>query len=839
MSARLQLSTFLERFPVLPSELFSHPLATPNWESEPASPVRLHTRSSWTTPAADEPAAPAQRIIHSRALFTDTPARIDRVSVGAAPGYHKCASGQERDAIVDLTLYAPDGPTAWKEVGRIRSDAETVLSEGAHLDLDGLETTALVARARQAVTDTWWPGWNLVTTGISVTGEVSPEWTPGPEGALTVTEADIDSLPYGVTARLTHTEVRYSTPYLEVGFRLISPAWSHFSVDADGTGRTHTNLLQMPRSMDIVRSGVYPSGVYPVLRDQNAEYLAQGPRFTSITGQMPLGFLRSDYRGTTSIRGNVVSYEVTSDTAGQSYRYEFRIERDRIEVSITRSAAEERRAWTSSAWHIATNNRVTPSTTLGQLTGFGETGLLSGEVAWHFPRYGTVTISASETAQLRSDSVRPLDTNTLEIKVGEEATEFGDYILPAGEHHTSFTMTVQTPELATLEHRTPAPVRRALSRHTLTALSFRPDTATYSNNGASMHCTTSLQDVSAIASQLDASASLTPMAWVGTSLQRWLDGAPSYGSGATSHGTHRLEDEYVQMAANTLMAAGRYVAWEGSGDWFERNRDGLLRELSDMLARDVDGDGIVESTIRVGNSGEHQWSSSWADVISFGWKDAWANAVVFDMWSLWAPLLRDRGEDVLAARIEESAAAMQRNFLDAFLNAETGLIAGWRSKDGELHDYGFSLVTGAACATELIPVDTAREIMRSLADHWTRLGITDFRNGLPLNLWRIPEKDIGGVIFGLPMGGYQQGGYSHHGTRVVVDALDRVGMNELADTVLEQLCRTIADDTSFGGLGSGIDWRMADGTPTGYEGQLVEGFSVLASALRRHRAAES
>jgi len=91
------------------------------------------------------------------------------------------------------------------------------------------------------------------------------------------------------------------------------------------------------------------------------------------------------------------------------------------------------------------------------------------------------------------------------------------------------------------------------------------------------------------------------------------------------------------------------------------------------------------------------------------------------------------------------------------------------------------------------------------------------------------------VVFGLPMGGYQQGGCSHHGARVVVDAFDRVGLTEHADELLEALAATIADDSSFGGLGSGIDWRMWDGTPSGYEGQLAEGFSVLASALRRYR----
>ncbi len=92
------------------------------------------------------------------------------------------------------------------------------------------------------------------------------------------------------------------------------------------------------------------------------------------------------------------------------------------------------------------------------------------------------------------------------------------------------------------------------------------------------------------------------------------------------------------------------------------------------------------------------------------------------------------------------------------------------------------------------------------------------------------------MVFGLPMGGYQQGGMSHHGARVVLDALYRVGMEDVGDQLLASLAETIADDSAFGGVGSGVDWRMWDGTPSGYEGQLVEGFSVLASALRRYGA---
>ncbi len=815
-------------------DLFVHPLATPAWESEPAAAVRLATRSLWTTPGDGETHAPARRIIHQRALFTHNPAVLDALHVGWGPGYHKCASGQERDAALDVVVSRGDRD-GWREVGRLRTTAEELGATGARLDLGGIETTALVAEVRRAATDGWWPGWNLATAGLRLTGELDRTWTPGPDGWLEVGGIDTSGAASGVTATRTATEVRFDTPHLSVGFRLKSPAWSHLGIDEDGDGRTHDNLLQLPRSMDIVRSGVYPSGVYPVLRDQNAEYLAQGPRFAATNGTLPMGFLHRGYRGTTEVSGSTVRYDVEIPDAGQRYVLTFTVYADRVELVAERHASTERRAWQSSAWHVALDNRVTPSCALGEPTYVGETGLMSGPVAWHFPRHGTLQLTSDGGDVLwRSDSVRPLDTNTLELKLGERPTPYGDYLLPAGIHRAAITMRVGAPRLAELATHTPAPVRRALERHTLTALPFRADTTTYSNNGASMHCTTSLADVSAIAAHLETAPGIRPLAWVGDSLQRWLDGAPSYGSGATSHGSHRLEDEYVHMAANTLLAMGRYVQVAGDTAWFARNRGQIVRELETMLARDVDGDGLVESTIRVGNRGDHQWSTAWADVISFGWKDAWANAVLCEAWKVWDAVLRTQGEEALADRIAASRASLVAHYLPTFHNPDTGLIAGWRSRDGELHDHGFSIVVAQACATDAVPVDTAREIMRALLAAWREAGLDDLRNGIPLNLWRIPEDELGGVVFGLPMGSYQQGGYSHHGARVLVEAFERCGMTDEADRVLEQLCATIADDSSFGGLGSGRDWRMADGTPSGYEGQLVEGFSVLAAALRRY-----
>jgi|GEM_PF-340862 len=822
----------------MPKNLFVHPLATAAWESLPAATTRIHTRAVWATPEAEETDAPASRIIHLRAVFADQPMTLDSVRLVTGAGYHKCASGQEVDSVSHARFWLPDA-AEWTLVGELRPGDDA--GDARALELAGRASTGFVAELREATTDRWWPGWNLANTGVELLGEAPAEWRARRQGRLEIAGLDLSGLPTGVSAEHRNSEIRFTTDKLSVGFRLHSPAWSHLAVDDDGNGRVDRNLLQQPRSMDIVRSGVYPSGVYPVLRDQNAEYLAQGPRLTRHDGDRPIGFLAFDYEGTTTVRGNTVAYDLEVPSAGQRYRHEFTVHPDRIELALSRSATSDYRAWTSSTWHIATDNRVTPSTAIGELVTVGETGLLRGDVLWHFPRYGTLDISSdSPDVLLRSDSVRALDTNTLEVKLGEIPTPFGDYLLPAGEYSARLVFRAATPRVATVRPDAPADVSRMLSRHALTALPFRSDTATYSNNGASMHCTTTLNDISAIAERIGTLPNgISPMSLVGVSLSRWLDGAPSYGSGATSHGTHRLEDEYVQLAGNTLVAVGRYLNATGDTAWFARHRIRLLGEIERMLERDVDGDGLVESTIRLGNSGEHQWSTAWADVLSFGWKDAWANAVVFEAWSELAPALRAQGDEetaALAERIEDASRALQRAYLPTFLNDATGLIAGWRSRDGALHDYGFSLVNGAACSTELLPVETAREVMSRLRAHWDAVGLDDLRNGIPLNLWRIPEEDIGGVVFGLPMGGYQQGGCSHHGARVLVDAFDRVGLDAKADELQVALAATIADDSSFGGLGSGVDWRMWDGTPSGYEGQLAEGFSVFASALRRYGA---
>ena len=130
--------------------------------------------------------------------------------------------------------------------------------------------------------------------------------------------------------------------------------------------------------------------------------------------------------------------------------------------------------------------------------------------------------------------------------MGEERTPEGLYRLPAGTHRAEFTLSPQSPP-ALLAPAAPAVAQRALARTQWTALTFRSDTATLSNNGASMHCPICMDTWAAvIRPQGDILPGLPAAEFLRHSLERWLTGGPGYAAGrllqdGTSH------DAYFQF----------------------------------------------------------------------------------------------------------------------------------------------------------------------------------------------------------------------------------------------------------------------------------------------------
>jgi hypothetical protein len=286
------------------------------------------------------------------------------------------------------------------------------------------------------------------------------------------------------------------------------------------------------------------------------------------------------------------------------------------------------------------------------------------------------------------------------------------------------------------------------------------------------------------------------------------------------------------LCADALYGLGRLLARTSRG-WFEAQEPRIGEALRLMRARDVDGDGLVESRLRLGISSEHQWSTTWADVVSFGWKDGWTNAILHGALRALATGLRRFDRGAWADDLGTWADRLRASYQATFLVENIPWPIGWRSPDGAAHDHCHAFLIGDAVANDVLEPDQAKRAMRALWQELAAVGYADLANGIPINLHPVPEEDLGGVVFGLPIGGYLQGGAVHHRTVGLIRGLRQVGMTAEADEVLEALASTVADDSAFGGVGSGRDWRLWDGTPSGYEGLLAEGFAFLAVALDR------
>ncbi|MFO0984496.1 MAG: hypothetical protein U1E76_22675 [Planctomycetota bacterium] len=162
-----------------------------------------------------------------------------------------------------------------------------------------------------------------------------------------------------------------------------------------------------------------------------------------------------------------------------------------------------------------------------------------------------------------------------------------------------------------------------------------------------------------------------------------------------------------------------------------------------MVAGDRDQNGLIEYP-RSGNLGDRPTPGSrpanWWSCINFGHEDAYANALAYRAAAVFAdaaeqPVMRARRH---AAELRRAA---QVTYLPAFLDPDSGLLAGWRSKDGKRHDYAFTFVQGVAITYGLVPADTANAIMDRLLAKLRAVGFHDFALGLPDNLIAVPKGD--------------------------------------------------------------------------------------------------
>ena len=768
-------------------------------------------RALWTQPLTQEAGVPNARIVHARVLRLAGRARLHRLGVRKGQGYHKCGSRQDLDWVTALRVMVFRGGR-WLEILNLPDVRKPAEGETLWFELGGVEVTAVSIEVRRSGIDDGWTPWNLALSAFVLEGELFDPLPPRQERLLDVARVVFGKLPRGVEAWARDGEVRYRTRDFEVGFHLTRPAFSFLGLHLEDTANHGINTLAV-----------------------NPAVCHQGPRL-HLVGAAPAmaGAARFAVAGRTAVRGTTVTYDFSAGT--QRYRLSWRVTTRGMVLRAQRTATRDVLAWHSAAWTIGLRNSIAPSHALGRLLPDGEAGALELPVLLHLPRFGTWEIASPGPGVFaRSDCFRRQDLNTLELKLGEQRTAEGVYRLRKGRFSATITFRLTKPPAA-LRRGAPKLVQRALERTYFTALTYRADTGTLSNNGASMHCPICLDTWSAVTLPMgDILPQFPATALLRTSLERWLDGGPGYAAGRLLQDgvAHDAADEYLMTDTAALRGLGDFLRHVADRAWFQKYRARILQRIEAVRQRDLDGDGLIESPYRTGVSGTGQWSTCWFDVVSFGWKDAFANAILHGALRELAPALRRFGATAKARELETWAEQVRASFHPAFWNEKTGWYAGWRCKDDKLHDHAFLAVNGAAVALGLTDELLGRTVLIRLLAEARRVGMPDAALGLPGNLWHIPDADLAVIIQGYPMGYYQNGGRTHAQTRHFVMALYRVGLTREADSLLERLCAGLANARVFGGNQSGVDWRYWDDRPCGYEGLLTDQFGILEAVFWR------
>jgi hypothetical protein len=302
-----------------------------------------------------------------------------------------------------------------------------------------------------------------------------------------------------------------------------------------------------------------------------------------------------------------------------------------------------------------------------------------------------------------------------------------------------------------------------------------------------------------------------------------------------------------------VIAAANCVRAGQSDKWLTQNYAGIRGWAESMLATDLSGDGLIKYAVS-GNSGI--WSSgapkfrpaNWWDTIGFGYEDAYANALAYRALGDMAMLAHKAGKAADAARFQSAAEKLRAHYYDRFFDPATGILAGWRSADGELHDYYFLFVNGIAIHYGLVAKPQANAIMDKLMAKMKGVGYDKFNMGLPGNLVSVALKDCvdnrGNGRYGcgaLPdntdgFQNYENGGATGAYAFFTLAALYDLGRAEEADAILFPMLEEYGKSgfSARDAKGRSTDWRRWDGTAMGYEGLLTDDYyTMLAVPVRQ------
>jgi hypothetical protein len=605
-------------------------------------------------------------------------------------------------------------------------------------------------------------------------------------------------LPAGLSVRDEADRVTFESSSQRLTLSKVSPRILDWRVDAFGEGRFRKDILT-------------PYGVAPCL--------------VAIERDVCRPLPSAPY----SRKGNVITYGEAASSDVSRTQWTVTILPDGFTIASTEKRTRETFALDATdapRVRFDFDAGATPSSPLGQLEA---PGTLRFPVFLTVPDFGAYLVTARASwGPAFWRFVSDPSHRRLALDAGRTPNADGLIVLPPATDVVTFDLRLR--EAYPLARCLQREERfRGLRRAWMNIFQLRPDIGILSNNVLSQNCIFCLYEYADMALYSpDLPGGLSAMDLVRASLDAYLDGADGYG---------KPSDGFIDSEPSLLIAAWDYYVATGDRPWLSRRVTDLEKIVCDVLSR-KERDGLVRS-ILTGNSYSFHWASNWWDVISFGHKDAYANALTYRALSGLADLENELERRDKAAEFSEAARRIREDFAATFYNPRTGVLAGWKSADGQLHDYYFTFIAGIAIAYDLVPDDVANEIIDRMQEKFREVGYRSFQYGLPGNLAPIARKDYVPKVAGSPQADdgsdtfqqYENGAASGNFAYFYIQALYKLGRRDEADRILFPMLEAYDRGTFQDGVGSGVDWKTWEGKACGYEGMLVDNYYPLLAVL--------
>jgi hypothetical protein len=414
------------------------------------------------------------------------------------------------------------------------------------------------------------------------------------------------------------------------------------------------------------------------------------------------------------------------------------------------------------------------------------------------PDFGTAYVTRMGDAAAfyrRPSSLFPATSYAVDITPHQPASEDGLNEIGPQPWHTTLHFAVQTveplPELLKRDARL-----SRFPKYSLDMTQWRPDTGIVSNSVMSINCGLAMlfyAEQAVWSPRLE--GGISPMELVGTSVDRYFNGARGYMMPNVS--VESPEWKSSRETAAYLVISGWYVIRTIGGlpqvnKWLKP-----MEAVTNRIESHFDRDGLVDEP-----------GKEWFDVYDFEGPDALTNAADYRAFLCMADVEALSGRPDLAERYRADAERIKKAYFKTFFNPATGVLAGWKSPDGKLHDYMFPWVNGFAIYQGLVPAENAKSILQTMLAKMQSIGFQSFQFGLPTNLIPMSPADYFPRTSGAPKQAdgkdtwqiYMNGGSTPPYEYYFIQSLYQTGLVDDAERLLWPLMQSYENGTFNAGI---------------------------------------